>query len=364
MSDAVLAAYDAQDANHTALPATLNSQITPLEGIVVERPAFPSEHAVVAGAAATVLAGLLPDAAPDRFADLANSVAMTRLQAGLNTRRDIEAGLALGQVIGERALAHGADDATQADWDGTDRLEGPGYWQPTPPAFVEAPLEPLAGTWKLWVLEAPDQFPAPPPPAYDSPGWQSQLAAVQQAVADRTFTQAEHARYWQNAAGATLWNAYAMDLITRDGLDLPQAARVLALMAVAQADAQVANYAAKYTYWTERPITADPELAVLFPTPPFPSFPSSHSTVSNAAAVVLSSLFPDDAADLLDLAEEAAMSRCWAGIHYPNDNDGGTALGREIGYLVANVGHTSARARGALSGYAAIEALRAEPAQS
>ena len=36
--------------------------------------------------------------------------ALTRLQAGFNVRRDIEAGLTLGQAIGERALAHGAED--------------------------------------------------------------------------------------------------------------------------------------------------------------------------------------------------------------------------------------------------------------
>jgi len=190
----------------------------------------------------------------------------------------------------------------------------------------------------LWVMESSDQFRPAPPPVYDSPAWQSQLAAVQQAVTDRTFTQAQRANFWQNSATASMhWNGFANELIARDGLDLPHAARVLALMSVAQADAQVACWEAKYTYWTERPITADPELDLLFPTPPFPSYPSGHATVSNAAAVVLAGLFPRDAADLLDLAEEAAASRCWAGIHFPIDDDVGTLQGRNIGYLVANV---------------------------
>ena len=84
---------------------------------------------------------------------------------------------------------------------------------------------------------------------------------------------------------------------------------MLALLAVAQADAQVAYWDAKYTYWTERPITADPELDVLFPTPPFPSYPSAHSTALQRGGVVLAQLFPEDAADLLALAAEAAASR-------------------------------------------------------
>ena len=84
----------------------------------------------------------------------------------------------------------------------------------------------------------------------------------------------------------------------------------------------------KYTYWTARPITADPTLDCLIPTPPFPSYTSGHSTISAAAATVLGHLFPDDAAALATRAEEAKDSRLWAGIHFPLDNEMG-ALGGE-----------------------------------
>jgi membrane-associated phospholipid phosphatase len=337
MADAVLATYDAQDAYAAPLPANLDAQISPLAGLVAGRPAFPSEHAAVAGAAAAVLTALLPGAAPARFTDLATQAATTRLQAGLNTRHDIEAGLALGKAIGEKAIALAADDQPGSAWDGSGRLEGPGYWAPTPPAFVETPLEPLAATWHRWVLESADQFRPAPPPAYDSSAWRSQVAAVQEAAARRTLIQAEKALYWQNSAASTLWDHYASDLITRYRLDLPHAARVLALTAVAVADAGVACWDGKYTYWVARPITVAPEVDVLFPTPPFPSYPSAHPTVSSAAAVVLAHLFPDDAADVFALAEEASASRAWAGIHYPVDNDAGMLLGRQVGYLVADV---------------------------
>ena len=61
----------------------------------------------MAGAAAAVLTALLPDAAPGRFTDLAEEAATSRLHAGVNVRRDIEAGLALGKAIGERAVVLG-----------------------------------------------------------------------------------------------------------------------------------------------------------------------------------------------------------------------------------------------------------------
>jgi membrane-associated phospholipid phosphatase len=89
------------------------------------------------------------------------------------------------------------------------------------------------------------------------------------------------------------------------------------------ADAFICCWDAKYTHWTARPITADPELDVLIPTPPFPSYPSGHATISTAAATVL-----------VVRAEEARNSRLWAGIHLPIDNDMGAALGGLIGRLV------------------------------
>jgi membrane-associated phospholipid phosphatase len=337
MYDAVVAAYDAQEAFSAPRPAEIDPQITPLQGVVADRPSFPSAEAAVAGAAVAVLTALLPDAAPGRFTDVADEAATTRLQAGVGFRRDVDAGLALGTAIGERAVALAADDPPPSAWDGTGSLTGPGFWEPTPPGFVETPAEPLASTWHRWVLDSPDQFRPAAPPAHGSPAWESQLAAVQEAVAGRTFAQATEAAYWQESAASTLWEGFAMDLVTRYRLGLPHAARALALTGAALADAAVACWDAKYAYWTARPVTADPDLDVLFPTPPHPSFPSAHATISNAAAVVLVHLFPNDAIDLLALGGQAAASRCWAGIHFPIDNDAGLLLGRNVGYLVANL---------------------------
>jgi membrane-associated phospholipid phosphatase len=100
------------------------------------------------------------------------------------------------------------------------------------------------------------------------------------------------------------------------------------------ADAFICCWDAKYAYWLARPITADPSLDVLIPTPPFPSYTSGHSTISTAAATVLGYLFPDDEAELLAQAEEAKQSRLWAGIHFPLDNEMGALGGGMIGRLV------------------------------
>ena len=68
-------------------------------------------------------------------------------------------------------------------------------------------------------------------------------------------------------------------------------------------------------------------------TPNFPSYISGHSTVSGAAADVLAAFFPSDAARLRSQAEEAAISRLYAGIHWRADNEVGLRVGRQVAQL-------------------------------
>jgi membrane-associated phospholipid phosphatase len=345
--DAVVATRDAQGASARRPPSEAEPAIRPLLAVDPGRPSFPSEHAAVAGAASTVLAYLFPGEPVEGLTALAEEAADSRVWGGASYRSDVEAGLALGRAVGERAVARGKADGSDVEWDGADRLAGPGAWQPTPPAFIPQPLDPLAGSWRTWVVEDVRRLRPAPPPAAGSPAWQAELAAVREAVARRTPEQEAAARFWAGGAGtvtpAGLWVEIARDLLVRDGLDLPHAARVLALTSVAMADAFVCCWDAKYAYWTARPITADPSLDVLIPTPPFPSYTSGHSTISAAAAAVLGHLFPADAADLAARAAEAKDSRLWAGIHFPLDNEVGAAGGGQVGRRVAAV----ARADGA-----------------
>ena len=215
------------------------------------------------------------------------------------------------------------------------------------PAYTQHPLDPAAGTWRTWVVPSGDAYRPPPPPTWGSPAWRAELEAVQEAVANRTAEHEQAVHAWDGGPGtvtpAGLWTQIARDLIVRDELDLPHAARVLALVSVAMADGFVCCWDAKYAYWSARPITADPSLDVLLPTPPFPSYTSGHATISAAAAAVLGHLFPAEGAALAARADEAAWSRLWAGIHFPIDTELGAVGGGMIGRLVV----TRAREDGA-----------------
>ena len=335
--DSLVATADARATYPRPGPAT-DKAIIPLGSTVPQGMSFPSDQAAVAAAASTVLAYLFPKEAAGSFAALADEAATSQLLAARAFRSDVEAGQAIGRAVGERAVARGKADGSDASWDGSGRLIDPGSWQPTPPGFFQQPAEPLAGTWRTWILASGDQYRPAPPPPFGSPGWQAELVAVQEAVARRTPEQESAVRFWAGGPGtvtpAGLWIEIARDLIIREGLDAPHAARVLALVSVAMADGFICCWDAKYTYWTERPITADPTLDVLIPTPPFPSYTSGHSTISAAATTVLGYLFPQDETELLARADEAKYSRLWAGIHYPLDNEMGALGGGMIGRLV------------------------------
>lgn len=64
--------------------------------------------------------------------------------------------------------------------------------------------------------------------------------------------------------------------------------------------------------------------------PPFPSYPSNHSTFSATRSEVLAYLFPVHVDEIRAVGKEAGDARIWAGIHYPMDNVAGVNLGKSV----------------------------------
>jgi hypothetical protein len=334
LSDAALAAWDAQVAYARPSPAATDQKIKAPAGVDPAAPTYPSSQATLAGAAAAVLAYLLPTAAAGRFDAMAKEAAMAAVWSGAAFQSDVDAGLTLGKAIGEKAVAYGKADGSDAKWDKSTMPKGPGIWQPTPPKFAD-PLVPLGGTWKTWVLPSGDAIRPAAPPKYGSDLWKAEMKAVQTTVANRTIDEERLAQWYGVTAPFPPYNPWAHQLIQRAGLDLPHSTRVMAYLNVGYADAGIAVWDAKYTWWTVRPITEDPKLALAFPTPPYPAYPSGYSSLGGVASAVLGTFFPAAAQDLDELAWEAARSRCWAGIHYQIDDEIGMTLGRIVGRLLS-----------------------------
>ena len=181
-----------------------------------------------------------------------------------------------------------------------------------------------------------DQFRPGPPPAFGSPEFLTALAEIRNFSDTRTADQLAVARYWAGTTGslvAGFWNAEIADLVVSHHLEERRAAHAFALVNMAAMDANIACHDAKYTYWLIRPSQADAAITTPIGLPNHPSYTSNHACVSGTVAYVLGALFPDQAARLAAMADEAAESRLYAGIHYRFDKDAGLRIARQVADL-------------------------------
>jgi len=331
--DAVLAARAGEDRYRRPAPAVLDPAIMPLVGASGDA-VYPCEQAAIAAASASVLAYLYP-AETANLDQLAQDTGESRLWAGANYRSDVTAGAGVGEQVAALVVARAKTDGADAAWTGI-VPEGPGYWysSATPPL---PPLLPAWGQVRPWLVPSISALRPSPPPAFGSPEFLDNLHQVRMISDSRTPEQIAIAHFWDDGAGTVTpaghWNQIACDLILQYRLDELHAARTLALLNMAEMDAGICCWDAKYTYWLIRPSQADPGITQVLALPNFPSYPSGHATFSGAAAVVLGAFFPKKQSRLDGMAEEAAMSRVYAGIHYPFDTTEGLRSGQAIGRL-------------------------------
>ncbi len=344
MYDAMVAAWDAKYLYARAAPASADMRVKALVS-VGNVPSYPSEHAATAAAAAAMLTFLFPTDDTLRFQRLAGEAGDARIAAGVAYRSDVDAGYAIGRAVAARVIARARADGSEAPWSGSAPTES-WAWRPTPPKRVKVPFDPGAGSWRTWILSAGNALRPAPPPMPGSSHFQTDLNELLALSTSRTTAQADTARYWATDAPSSRWEVFMETELAVHRVGPMHAARALALASTAMADALVACWDAKFFYWLERPISADTTLRTAISTPPFPSYPSGHSTQSAAAAEVFAYLFPDRAEYYRAKADEASRSRVLAGIHYRFDIETGEALGRAIGQMAVERARRDGSSRG------------------
>jgi membrane-associated phospholipid phosphatase len=158
MNDATVAAWYFKQRYLRPSPARLDHALRPSVSSA-DAPSYPSEHAVLAGAAASVLKALYP--ADATIASEAQEAASSRLYAWHQLPSDVAAGLALGEAVahacsqlprGDEPRDRPAGRLPGADCEATaDRL--PGLLGADVPAHApRSPTDPFAGTWHTWVI--------------------------------------------------------------------------------------------------------------------------------------------------------------------------------------------------------------------
>ena len=311
---------------------------------VTDLPAYPSEEAVMSGAAADMMKALFP-AAVEEITRKAGEQRNAALWAGKATASDISAGLALGKAVAAifvtRAGGDGMRNAigTKAQWDALKlnaTLRGDIAWlsQDLP---ARPPMLPFFSGVKCWSMTPQNVIDARPaaPPLAGSSEMAGELEEVKYFAANVTRDRIAIVHKWADGVGTYTppghWNDIAAEYINNAHFSEVRAARAFALLNMALHDAGVSCWDTKYFYFNARPGQLDPAIKTNTGLPNFPSYVSGHSTFSASAATVLGYLFPQNSADFKAMAEEAALSRLYGAIHYRKDCSVGLDLGNRVG---------------------------------
>lgn len=348
---------------HTAMFDAVNSIDKRCKPYKVQFPVPPgaSQEAAAATAAGTVLAKLFPDAAGEFQSAVAAYLAA--IPEG-TAKAD---GAKLGEAVAVAIVdARAKDGATEPD--AYRPKTRPGIYVPTPPTV--APQWPKVTPF---VMTSPSQFRPGPPVALKSKEWAADYNEIKERgernSTKRTAKQTEDARFWL-LTGPLSTHPLVRQIVLRREMSVPESARLMALISVAEADAMIAVLDAKYRYDFWRPVTAirngdsdgnpaTERVATWQPidnTPMHPEYPCAHCIVSSSlAAVVLGVLGTADIPEvtmtsptapgvthrwtnLSAYTEEVAEARISAGFHYRFSTRVGQDMGRKIGaFAVANV---------------------------
>ncbi len=326
---------------------------------------FASQDAAAAAAAHEILVQLYP--AFQTILDTQLQESLAQIPEGA----DKTEGMSLGQNVADTILALRSNDGSSAQPIPYVFGNAPGNYQSTPPNF---PKQPQFTHWSQvtpFVLETAHQFRPGPPPALPSDTYSDAFAEIKALGVTNSPAsspgQALTGRFW-NGAIQNYWNEITQTAALGHHLTTAQSARLFALLNLTFADAVIVFYDAKYTYNFWRPVSAvraadtdnnpetvaDPNwLPQAGNTAPDPSYPGAHAVISGAGAAVLDSFFKRRHFDFTvssevlpgversfngfrAAAEEATLSRIFAGQHFRFDLTTGKRLGREVADFVVD----------------------------
>jgi hypothetical protein len=262
------------------------------------------------------------------------------------------------------------------------RPPGPGVWRLTPP--FAPPQTPWVGSVQPFILKRPGQFQPRPPVPLTSQEWVDQVDEITMYGRDvdsaRTAEQTAIARFW-TANVIRQYNRLARDISSVHRLASLDTARLVAMVNMVGADAQISVMNSKYRFLFWRPVTAIDPTAVtadgfgavpgsddgnpatmeqvgwrpLIPTPNHPEYPAAHGSMTSAMAEVLTEFLGTNRIDVdihgfdttgatgnLDairhfdtadqLRDEIVDARLWAGVHYRGSTEAGVDLGRKVAH--------------------------------
>jgi hypothetical protein len=318
-----------------------------------------SVQAAIAAAARTTLDYYLPD---QQATVDAQYTAYIALLSG-----NVSGGVAVGEAAAQDIIAFRSGDGLKA---ATPSYGGigpilPGQWQLQPNQSVQTPW---LATMRPFLLEGASQFRAAPPPSLTSHRYARDLneteayGALNSSV--RTSEQKTIAYFWVGN-NINQYNQTMQNVVAQHGMDLVDAAHLLAMGELVTTDAGIACFDSKFFYQFWRPITAirnadkdgnpdttaDPTWQSLLPVPGHPEYPSQHGCFTagftDALAAALHTKHLDvtmpggeNGSSVLtttqhfntveDIQKQVVDARVWLGFHFRNSVEQSEKLGNDV----------------------------------
>jgi hypothetical protein len=331
-------------------------------GFSISAPSGASLDAAVIAAAHTALVSVFPTLSATFDHQYVQGI------DALPATRSTYDGVYVGTIVARAVFADRQNDGSQtyAPYPGSTVA---GKWRPTPPSFSPAEVPQWANV-KPWCMTSDDEFRPPPPPELNSAIYiadHNQIAQLgSNASTTRTSEQSDIAAFWYDGPATDTppgtWDTLAEQIAIAKGFDIPDSARLFALLSVTLADCAIMGWDAKYTYGQWRPITAireanivvppttpplyfDPNWIPLLLTPPWPDYLSDRAMFGGASSQLLTRLFgssysftikTDDGtmsrtfSSFYAAAFEQGQSRVFAGSHFNTSVMFGIAYGQKV----------------------------------
>lgn len=326
------------------------------------------EAIIMQATLAIMVENLFSNTGPTGQRAIAAFARKSQREAAAGVARDVAERSALfGRQVADNILKWSMDDGgaviqTMGFSNDYVLTKGPAHWVPTNTVNLQQkPLLPNWGNNRSFAMPngATCQLPAPPSYSEDVHSeFYKQALEVVETKKNLTPEQKAIAKFWADDAMLTVtppghWISIAFQILEKENADADKTADVLARLSIAEADAFIGCWNGKFQYDLLRPITyirrvMDPKWDPLLNTPPFPEYPSGHSTQSAAAALVLTQIYGDNFAftdstgtkdglkprsfkSFFAAADEAGISRLYGGIHYRAAIEQGLLQGRCIG---------------------------------
>src|SRR6266851_4829112 len=324
--------------------------------------------------------GARPDAAADQAAHDVLTALYPSQKSGLDQMLASELaaipngqgkqqGIKVGATVARRLVALRSSDGSAVTPPPFVPGTQPGDYRPTPPN-LPAPAFTIWGTVTPFVLPSGQQFRPAPPPPITSAAYARALNQVKSLGQDtstaRTADETTQAQFWGASPIWNVWNEIAQNLAVARHASLERTVTVFENLDLTLADATIAMYDAKYHYLVWRPVTAiqlgntignpgitgNPTWLPLAVTAADPSYPGAHASISEAAATVLAAFYGDHRqltvtsdgdpgvtrsfGSFQAAADEATLSRLFAGQHTMIDLVAGQHLGHQVAHFVLN----------------------------